>query len=121
MITTIDARVEKKSTPVRVGSARVFSGIPVDVCQYAFGEEYRTFTRWAVCFYEDADDPEGWITAEAIAFPGISSEGETKEEAVDNVREALRVFLSGASGDESLPMRTSYEIPAGGTIEFIDV
>ena len=121
MITTVDARVEEGSRPVRAGKAHVFSGIPVDVCQYAIGEEYRTFTRWAVCFYQDADDPEGWVTAEGIAFPGIASEGEMKEEAIDNVRDALRGFLGGASGDESAPMRTTYDIPAGGTIEFVDI
>ncbi len=119
--TTVNAPVDKGSRAVRAGNTRIFSGIPVDVCQYALGDEYRTLTRWAVCFFQDTEDPEGWTTAEVVAFPGIASEGETKDDAVDNVRDALRAFLDGASGDESMPMRTTYEIPAGGTIEFVDI
>ena len=43
--------------------------------------------------YEDAGD--GWIMASIPQVPGTRSQGRTREEARENVIDALRVMLAG--------------------------
>ncbi|MFA0759156.1 MAG: hypothetical protein KEFWMYNX_002307 [Candidatus Fervidibacter sp.] len=39
------------------------------------------------------DGEGGWITAEVPALPGCISQGRTREEALQNVREAIMAYL----------------------------
>jgi predicted RNase H-like HicB family nuclease len=51
--------------------------------------------------YEDGDD--GWIVASIPAVPGVLSQGRTREEARENVLDALALMLSPEpveAGDE---------------------
>ena len=43
--------------------------------------------------YEEPDE-EGWIVACVVEVPGALSQGRTREEARDNVIDALRLMLS---------------------------
>jgi len=76
-----------------------------------------TTTRWAVCIYRDPGDPERWITADVVAFEGVSSEGITEEEALKNVAEALRVALEDNA--DSLIRRQTYIVPPDGMIRYV--
>lgn len=40
---------------------------------------------------ETAED--GWIVAECPALPGCISQGETEEEAISNIKEAIQAWL----------------------------
>lgn len=43
--------------------------------------------------YEEPDE-EGWVVARVLEVPGAMSQGRTREEARDNVIDALRLMLS---------------------------
>jgi predicted RNase H-like HicB family nuclease len=43
--------------------------------------------------YEEPDE-EGWIVARVVEVPGAISQGRTREEARENVIDALRLMLS---------------------------
>lgn len=51
--------------------------------------------------YEEPDE-EGWILARVVEVPGAISQGRTREEARDNVIDALRVLLSPDDDDASV-------------------
>jgi predicted RNase H-like HicB family nuclease len=42
----------------------------------------------------DAPDEEGWIVARVLEVPGAISQGRTREEARENVLDALRTVLT---------------------------
>lgn len=42
----------------------------------------------------DEPDEEGWIVARVVEVPGALSQGRTREEARENVIDALRLMLS---------------------------
>jgi predicted RNase H-like HicB family nuclease len=46
--------------------------------------------------YEDAG--EGWVTAQVVEVPGAISQGRGREEARENVVDALRLILSPEPG-----------------------
>jgi predicted RNase H-like HicB family nuclease len=48
--------------------------------------------------YEDGDD--GWIVSSVPAVPGALSQGRTRDEARENVLDALALILSPEPGDE---------------------
>ena len=48
--------------------------------------------------YEDGED--GWILAAIPAVPGVLSQGRTREEARENVLDALALMLSPEPGEE---------------------
>jgi len=52
----------------------------------------------------DSPDEEGWIVARVLEVPGAISQGRTREEARDNVLDALRTVLTP---DEELAGKTS--------------
>lgn len=54
--------------------------------------------------YSDADD--GWVTAQVAEIPGAISEGKTREEARENVIDALELLLTP---DETLAGQTDGE------------
>ncbi|MBI3894907.1 MAG: type II toxin-antitoxin system HicB family antitoxin [Acidobacteria bacterium] len=45
---------------------------------------------------------EGGYTAIVPALPGCISEGDTREEALSNVQEAIRLYLEPVEDDEAL-------------------
>jgi predicted RNase H-like HicB family nuclease len=51
----------------------------------------------------DSPDEEGWIVARILEVPGAISQGRTREEARDNVLDALRTVLTP---DEELAGQT---------------
>jgi predicted RNase H-like HicB family nuclease len=51
--------------------------------------------------YDDPDE-EGWIVARVMEVPGALSQGRTREEARENVIDALRLMLSPDDGDGSV-------------------
>lgn len=54
--------------------------------------------------YEEPDE-DGWIVARVVEVPGALSQGRTREEARDNVVDALRLMLS-ADDDASVADRS---------------
>jgi len=48
--------------------------------------------------YEDGDD--GWVVASIPAVPGVLSQGRTRDEARENVLDALALMVSPEPGDE---------------------
>lgn len=51
----------------------------------------------------DSPDEDGWIVARILEVPGAMSQGRTREEARDNVLDALRTVLTP---DEELAGQT---------------
>ena len=47
-----------------------------------------------VVIYPDPEDG-GWV-AEVPSLPGCVSQGETKEEVIENIRDAIRTWVAGA-------------------------
>ncbi len=56
----------------------------------------------------DEPDEAGWIVARVLQVPGAMSQGRTREEARENVIDALRLMLApdedDANGDRSEPL-----------------
>jgi predicted RNase H-like HicB family nuclease len=61
--------------------------------------------------YEEPDE-DGWIVARVVEVPGALSQGRTREEARENVIDALRLMLARDGGDPAV---------AGGRSEQLDV
>lgn len=104
---------------------RVFSGPPVftDAITSYLDDDWEnakteTITRWAVCLFRDGEDPQRWVTADVIGFPGVASEGATEDEAMANVREALKLALESLGEGELIEMPAKYVIPSGGRVVF---
>jgi predicted RNase H-like HicB family nuclease len=56
--------------------------------------------------YEEPDE-DGWIVASIVEVPGAHSQGRTKDEARENVIDALRLMLTpddGAPSGQSEPL-----------------
>jgi predicted RNase H-like HicB family nuclease len=51
--------------------------------------------------YEDPEE-EGWIVASVVEVPGAMSQGRTRDEARENVIDALRLMLSPDDDDSSV-------------------
>jgi predicted RNase H-like HicB family nuclease len=47
----------------------------------------------------DEPDEDGWIVARVVQVPGAISQGRTREEARENVIDALRLMLTPDDGD----------------------
>jgi len=76
-----------------------------------------TTTRWAVCVHRAPDDPDHRVTADVVAFKGISSKGKTEDEALADLARALRTALE--EGIDSLTPQASYIIPRNGQIRYL--
>jgi predicted RNase H-like HicB family nuclease len=50
----------------------------------------------------DEPDEEGWIVARVIEVPGALSQGSTREEARENVLDALRLMLAPDDDDANV-------------------
>ncbi len=46
---------------------------------------------------------EGGYTATVPSLPGCISEGDTKEEALNNIREAIELYLEPVEDDQIIP------------------
>ncbi len=56
-------------------------------------------------------DEDGIYIAEATNLPGCISQGKTRAEAIDNIKEAIEVYLESlAAHDEPIPPPISEEI-----------
>lgn len=56
----------------------------------------------------DEPDEDGWIVAHVVEVPGAVSQGRTREEAHDNVIDALKLMLSpddDESSDEAVELQ----------------
>jgi predicted RNase H-like HicB family nuclease len=56
-------------------------------------------------------DEDGMFVAEVPSLPGCISEGQTRAEAIDNVKEAIAVYLESlAAHDEPIPPAITEEM-----------
>jgi predicted RNase H-like HicB family nuclease len=83
-------------------------------CAVASGATYRERAR--MCYGELMDLPvvlrageDGFLVAECPAIPGCISQGRTREEALQNIREAIELCLENQL-DEGWPLPLEYEI-----------
>ena len=60
----------------------------------------------------DEPDEDGWIVARVVDVPGAISQGRTREEARENVVDALQLMLAPDDDDASV---------AGGRSEHLDL
>jgi predicted RNase H-like HicB family nuclease len=59
----------------------------------------------------DEPDEDGWIVARIVQVPGAMSQGRTREEARENVIDALRLMLApddNADVDRSEPLELTF-------------
>jgi predicted RNase H-like HicB family nuclease len=59
--------------------------------------------------YEDPDE-EGWIVAQVNEVPGALSQGRTREEARENVIDALRLMLAPDDDDPAAAANRSEQL-----------
>ena len=57
-----------------------------------------------------SDGGDGWIMAQVEEVPGAISQGRTREEARENVVDALRLMLRPEPGESSSPDRDTFEL-----------
>ncbi|MBI4564739.1 MAG: type II toxin-antitoxin system HicB family antitoxin [Planctomycetes bacterium] len=48
-----------------------------------------------------ATNPDGWWTVECLTLPGCISQGRTRREALQNIREAIQAWLEGEQDQRS--------------------
>lgn len=53
---------------------------------------------------------DGWIVAECPVIPGCISQGQTRQEALDNIREAIELCLETREEEASWTLPQSYEV-----------
>ncbi len=58
----------------------------------------------------DEPDEDGWIVARVAEVPGAMSQGRTREEARQNVIDALRLMLAPDDGDASVAAGRSEQL-----------
>ena len=58
----------------------------------------------------DEPDEEGWIVARVVEVPGANSQGRSREEARENVIDALRLMLSPDHDDASVAAGRSEQL-----------
>ena len=58
----------------------------------------------------DEPDEEGWIVARVVEIPGALSQGRTRDEARENVIDALRLMLSPDDGDTNVAAGRSEQL-----------
>ncbi len=64
--------------------------------------------KYRVVIQQDEDDI---FVAEVPSLPGCISQGETRSEVIENVREAIEVYLESlAAHDEAIPPSISEEL-----------
>jgi predicted RNase H-like HicB family nuclease len=58
----------------------------------------------------DEPDEDGWIVAHVVEVPGAISQGRTRDEARENVLDALRLMLSPDEGETRSTSEESVEL-----------
>jgi predicted RNase H-like HicB family nuclease len=58
----------------------------------------------------DEPDEDGWIVAHVVEVPGAVSQGRTRDEARENVLDALRLMLAPDDGDASVAAGRSEQL-----------
>lgn len=48
------------------------------------------------------EDMDGWFVASVPALPGCLTQGETREEALENIKEAIALFLEDEEEQDAL-------------------
>lgn len=89
---------------------RSYEGVPVQVRASALGIRFEALpfcpmaasVDFTIAF--DEPDEDGWIVARVLEVPGAISQGRTREEARENVVDALRTVLTP---DEELAGKSS--------------
>jgi predicted RNase H-like HicB family nuclease len=59
--------------------------------------------------YEEPDE-DGWIVARVVEVPGAISQGRSRQEARENVIDALRLMLAPDDGDASVAAGRSEQL-----------
>ena len=54
--------------------------------------------------------PDGGFTALVPSLPGCLSEGDTREEALDNIREAIELYLEPIDDDSAFAGESTEEV-----------
>jgi len=95
---------EDAGTPSRADGDAIAAFVPPGTTN----QDQREIRRVLVTFQTDED---GWEVASCPTLPGCHSQGRTREEALDNVREAIRgYFASLREHDATLPPSSEYRI-----------
>lgn len=69
--------------------------------------EYTVILHW--------DDDWGGYWAEVPILPGCVSQGKTREQALQNIKEAIELHLECMQEDgEEIPIEDSYKLAVGG-------
>lgn len=63
-------------------------------------------------------EKEGGFSVWVPSLPGCTSQGETFEDALDNVREAISLYLEDSSPEtsEDVDVRSQFMVPVGVTL-----
>ena len=77
-----------------------------------YGFDMPTPINFTISF--ESLDEEGWIVARILGIPGAMSQGRTREEARENVLDALRTVLAP---DEELPREGIEQSQRGELVE----
>ena len=93
------------------GTASRVSGDPSSLANpAATSQEQGEVRRLLVVFQTDED---GWEVASCPTLPGCHSQGRTREEALKNIREAIRGYLASLrEHGAALPSSSEYQIVA---------
>lgn len=65
-------------------------------------------------------DEEGYFVASVPAIPGCHSQGKTYEEALENVKEAIKLCLDVAKSDASYKAKIDFK-EAGKSSQFLGI
>lgn len=95
--------------PAATGTATRANGGAVSLVESgATDQKAGEVRRLLVVFQRDED---GWVVASCPALPGCHSQGRTREEALDNVREAIRGYLASLrEHDAALPPSSEFQL-----------
>ena len=94
--------------PADTGTPTRANGVSALVEPAAMDQDAGEVRRLLVVFQKDED---GWEVASCPTLPGCHSQGRTREEALDNIREAIRGYLASLrEHDAALPPSSEFQI-----------
>ena len=95
--------------PAAVGNPTPTNGEPASLVDPGTThQESSEVRRLLVVFQTDED---GWEVASCPTLPGCHSQGRTRQEALDNVREAIRGYLASLrEHDAALPPSSEFQV-----------
>ncbi|MCX6007964.1 MAG: type II toxin-antitoxin system HicB family antitoxin [Chloroflexi bacterium] len=60
------------------------------------------------------NDEKGFLIASCVALPGCHSQGKTKAEAIDNIKQAIQGYIASLrKHDENIPVIEVEEVEVG--------